>query len=67
MTLINVNSGTDYTEDAVALDNFSAIQLYTGAGVDTPNLQRQQLPRSADQRRRGEQHGVHVAWAAGNG
>jgi hypothetical protein len=39
MTLINVNSGTDYTEDAVALDNFSAIPLYTGAGVDTPNLQ----------------------------
>ncbi len=38
MTLINVNAGTDYTEDAVAVDNFSVISLYTGAGVDTPNL-----------------------------
>jgi hypothetical protein len=38
ITLINVNSGSDYTADAVALDNYSALPLYTGAGVTTPDL-----------------------------
>jgi hypothetical protein len=38
MTLINVQSGSDYTADAVALDNFSQNVLYTGAGVTTPDL-----------------------------
>lgn len=39
LTLINVDSGTDYTEDAVAIANFSVQKLYTGAGKDTPNLE----------------------------
>jgi hypothetical protein len=44
MTLINVQSGSDYTEDAVALDNFfvpppgSGLTLYTNAGSIQPNL-----------------------------
>jgi hypothetical protein len=38
ISLINVNSGADYTEDAVALDNFSTLSLYTSAGVTTPDL-----------------------------
>jgi hypothetical protein len=38
MTLINVNSGSDYTEDAVALDNFSDRSQYSGAGEILPNL-----------------------------
>src|SRR6266496_1512861 len=38
ITLINVNAGSAYTEDAVALDRYSIFQLYTGAGVTTPDL-----------------------------
>ncbi len=38
ITLINVDAGTDYTADAVALDNFSLIPQYTGTTLDTPNL-----------------------------
>jgi hypothetical protein len=46
MTLINVNSGTDYSEDAVALDRYSILSLYTGAGFDTPNLTNAAPPTS---------------------
>jgi hypothetical protein len=46
MTLINVNSGSDYTEDAVALDNFSDTQLYTEAGRTTPDLTQASPPAS---------------------
>ncbi len=39
MTLINVAAGTDFTEDAVALDNFYTIgSNYNPAGVTTPDL-----------------------------
>jgi hypothetical protein len=38
MTLINVLQGTDYTEDAVALDAFSATPLWNQAGSILPNL-----------------------------
>ena len=38
MTLINVNAGTDFTEDAVALDNFADRDLYTSPGSITPDL-----------------------------
>jgi hypothetical protein len=46
ITLINVDSGADYTADAVALDNYSIIELYTGAGVTTPDLS-QALPTTS--------------------
>jgi hypothetical protein len=53
MTLINVSSGADYTEDAVALDNFYnplpapfPQTLYTGAGVPTPDLTQSFPPQS---------------------
>ena len=46
ITLINVDSGADYTADAVALDNYSILQLYTGAGVTTPDLS-QALPTTS--------------------
>ena len=40
MTLINVQSGTDYTEDATALDNYvSGANLYANAGSTAPDLQ----------------------------
>ena len=41
MTLINVNSGTDYTEDAVALQrfNFAGSALYFNAGSVSPTLE----------------------------
>ena len=40
MTLINVFSGSDFTEDAVALDNFATGQnLYSSSADTTPNLQ----------------------------
>lgn len=42
MTLININAGTDYTEDAVALDNFVPagfpVSLYADAGSISPQL-----------------------------
>ena len=43
MTLVNVNSGSDYTEDAVALDNFATgVSLYFNAGDTRPTLQNAQ-------------------------
>jgi hypothetical protein len=38
MTLINVDAGTDYTEDAVAIDNFSTVPQFFAAGSILPNL-----------------------------
>ncbi len=40
MTLINVNAGTDFTEDAVALDNYIQFgaQIYNPAGSILPQL-----------------------------
>ncbi len=38
MTLINVDDGTDYTEDAVAIDNFSIEPQFFAAGSISPNL-----------------------------
>jgi hypothetical protein len=38
MTLINVDSGTDYTEDAVALERFNAGPIYRNAGSVSPQL-----------------------------
>src|SRR5689334_22042080 len=38
MTLINVLQGTDFTEDAVALDGFSATALWNPPGSILPNL-----------------------------
>ena len=47
ITLINVNSGSDYTEDAVALDNFATNQnLYSSSADTTPNLQSANPPTS---------------------
>jgi len=46
MTLINVLEGTDFSADAVALDNYSIVSLYTGAGLDTPNLSQASPPIS---------------------
>jgi hypothetical protein len=46
MTLVNVNSGSDYTEDAVALDNFSDTSLYSTAGSILPNLSQASPPIS---------------------
>jgi hypothetical protein len=40
MTLVNVNSGTDFTEDAVALDSFVVGRsIYRSAGDTRPTLQ----------------------------
>ncbi len=39
ISLINVLSGTDYTEDAVALDNFSTAPIYFASGDIRPTLQ----------------------------
>lgn len=47
MTLINVGAGTDYTEDAVALDNFYAAflgNLYQPAGFTQPDLSQASPP-----------------------
>ena len=39
MTLINVNAGTDFTEDAVALDNYRQFDRnYQPAGSPAPDL-----------------------------
>jgi hypothetical protein len=46
MTMINVNAGTDFTEDAVALDNFSDTSLYSSAGSILPNLTQASPPIS---------------------
>ena len=52
MTLINVNAGTDFTEDAVALDNyrrdteFLSSSIYQPAGSIQPDLQKAQPPVS---------------------
>jgi hypothetical protein len=47
MTLINVNQGTDFTEDAVALDNYVQFgQIYNPAGSILPDLQQAAPPVS---------------------
>ena len=46
MTLINVDSGTAAGEDAVALDNFSDVVLYTNAGSVQPDLTQASPPVS---------------------
>jgi hypothetical protein len=47
MTLINVNAGTDFTEDAVALDNYVQFgQIYNPAGSILPDLQEAAPPVS---------------------
>ena len=46
ITLINVDSGADYTADAVALDNFSDVVLYTNAGSTQPDLTQANPPIS---------------------
>jgi hypothetical protein len=46
MTLVNVNAGSDYTEDAVALDRFSVFSLYTNAGSTLPDLTQANPPVS---------------------
>ena len=48
MTLINVNAGTDFTEDAVALDNYVQFgqQIYNPAGSILPDLQQATPPVS---------------------
>src|SRR4029450_11076353 len=38
ISLINVGAGTDYTEDAVALQNFNRGPLYQPAGSVSPQL-----------------------------
>jgi hypothetical protein len=46
MTLINVDSGTAAGQDAVALDNFSDVVLYTNAGSVQPDLTQASPPVS---------------------
>ena len=46
MTLINVESGSDYTADAVALDNFSDTSNYSNAGSLLPTLEAASPPVS---------------------
>jgi hypothetical protein len=46
ITLINVLDGSAYTEDAVALDNFSDVVLYTNAGSVQPDLSQSSPPVS---------------------
>ena len=46
ITLINVQSGSDYTEDAVALDNFSDTSNYSNAGSLLPTLEASSPPVS---------------------
>jgi hypothetical protein len=46
MTLINVNAGEDYTEDAVALDNFRNVGVYDVPGSIKPDLQDVNPPTS---------------------
>jgi hypothetical protein len=46
MTLINVDSGSDYTEDAVALDNFRNTATYVDPGQILPDLTQVEPPVS---------------------
>jgi hypothetical protein len=46
MTLINVLAGEDYTEDAVALDNFRNVGVYDTPGSIKPDLQDVNPPTS---------------------
>jgi hypothetical protein len=46
MTLINVDAGTAAGQDAVALDNFSDVVLYTNAGSVQPDLTQASPPVS---------------------
>ncbi len=52
MTLINVDSGTDYTADAVALDNYSDTAIYANSGSTLPDLQEASPPVSTRHQRR---------------
>ena len=38
ITVINVNQGQSYQENAVALDNYSVVQLYSASGTINPTL-----------------------------
>ena len=46
MMVINVQSGHDFTEDAVALDNFSDVANYNNAGSIQPDLTKASPPQS---------------------
>ena len=46
ISLINVLSGTDYTEDAVALDNYSTFNIYAASGSISPDLSQAFPPTS---------------------
>ena len=46
MTLISIDSGTDYTADAVALDNYSDTSIYANSGSTLPDLQEASPPIS---------------------
>ena len=46
ISLINVLSGTDYTEDAVALDNYSIFNIYAPSGSTAPDLSQAFPPTS---------------------
>ena len=46
ISVINVGSGADFTEDAVALDNYSDTSLYSTAGSVLPNLSQASPPIS---------------------
>ena len=46
ITLINVGSGASYTEDAVALDNFTDVPRYFNAGSVQPDLTQSSPPIS---------------------
>ena len=70
MTLINVDAGTDYTEDAVAIDNFSTIPQFFAAGSIIPNLNNAHTGfngglRVCDQRGAGQQRRVPVGMGSG--
>ena len=46
MTVINVQSAHEYSEDAVALDNFSDVSNYNNAGSIQPDLTKASPPQS---------------------
>jgi hypothetical protein len=46
ISLINVLSGTDYTADAVALDNYSIFNIYAASGSISPDLSQAFPPTS---------------------
>ena len=62
MTLISVESGTDYTSDAVALDNYSDTSIYANSGSTLPDLQEASPPESVVIANNAV---FHSAWTAG--